>query len=198
MPNVSEEAPDARAYGYASVLPGLLHHRQLPLRRERLEGDAVNPAYIMAIDPGTKQSAYVLWDANNKTVLDKGIFDNDRLIETIKSNTLTDSVVIEMVASYGMPVGKEVFETCVWIGRFYQAARCPVHLLYRREVKMYLCGNMRAKDGNIRQALIDMLGKDVCKGVSKDVWSALAVAVTYVGSVVGIDEPCKIAKDCGL
>lgn len=41
MPHVPEEAPDARPNGYASVLPGLLHHRQLPIRRERLEGDEV-------------------------------------------------------------------------------------------------------------------------------------------------------------
>ena len=153
--------------------------------------------YILAIDPGTAQSAYVLWDADQKTILDKGISANAEIARYIESHSF-DDLVIEMVASYGMPVGKEVFETCVWIGRFYQASRFPVHLLYRREVKMFLCGNMRAKDSHIRQALIDMLGKDATKGVSKDVWAALAVAVTYVGSIAGIEEVCTIGRDAGV
>jgi hypothetical protein len=153
--------------------------------------------YVLAIDPGTVQSAFVYWDANDKAIIDKGILPNgDMVSHIIDSNA--DELVIEMVASYGMPVGKEVFETCVWIGRFYQAAPCPVHLLYRREVKMFLCGNMRAKDTNIRQALLDMLGKDVCKGVSKDVWAALAVAVTYVSSIVATESACKTAEECGI
>ena len=152
---------------------------------------------ILAIDPGTIQSAFVLWDADQKEIKEKGIVKNPDLIAYIEKDN-ADDTVIEMVASYGMAVGKEVFETCVWVGRFYQASACPVHLLYRREVKMFLCGNMRAKDANIRQALLDMLGKDVCKGVSKDVWAALAVAVTYVGSVVGIEDACKTAEEAGL
>jgi len=92
-----------------------------------------------------------------------------------------------MVASYGMPVGKEVFETCVWIGRFMQVWHDPdaVRLIYRRDVKLHLCGSARAKDGNIRQALIDKLGPQGTKkapgptyGVKSHAWAALALAVT--------------------
>ena len=157
--------------------------------------------YILAIDPGTVQSAYVYWDSGQKVITDKGILLNQDMVKYLtsyyKPGSNMDDVVIEMIASYGMPVGKEVFNTCVWIGRFYQASLYPVHLIYRKEVKMFLCGNMRAKDANIRQALIDMLGKDVTKGVSKDVWSALAVAVTYVSSVVGLEDE-KTLQECGL
>ena len=157
--------------------------------------------FILAIDPGTVRSAFVYWDARDKIIKDKGILPNDDMLHYIIDYYIpgsnTDVMVIEMVASYGMPVGKEVFDTCVWIGRFYQASRAPVHLLYRREVKMFLCGNMRAKDGNIRAALIDMLGKDVCKGVSKDVWSALALCVTYADKSQRETDDI-IVRDCGL
>jgi len=60
--------------------------------------------------------------------------------------------------------------------------------VYRKEVKIYLCGSMKAKDPNIRQALIDRLGDPGTKknpgptyGVKSHAWSALAVAVTAEG-----------------
>lgn len=74
---------------------------------------------------------------------------------------LYDKVIIEMVASYGMPVGKEVFDTCVWIGRFKQRALSEgkeVEYIYRKDEKMNICHSMKAKDSNIRQALIDRFG----------------------------------------
>lgn len=136
---------------------------------------------VLAIDPGTTQSAYVIFDSNNKEITAKGIEPNENLIPIIRNTDFDGLTAIEMISSYGMPVGKEVFETCLWIGRYYQTADDMGHelrLVYRKDVKMYLCNSVKAKDANIRQALIDMLGKDVTKGVSKDVWAALAVAVT--------------------
>ena len=110
-------------------------------------------------------------------IIDKGILNNtDLKVYVVPIEYINFIKAIEMVASYGMPVGKTVFETCVWIGRFDACEDAT--LVYRKDVKMHLCGSMRAKDSNIRQALIDKLGKEVTKGVSKDVWSALAVAVT--------------------
>src|SRR5678809_428964 len=74
---------------------------------------------------------------------------------------------IEMIASYGMAVGREVFETCLWIGRFVQAARGEHTLVYRRDVKMHLCGNNAARDSNIRQALIDRFGPGKDKAIGR-------------------------------
>ena len=70
-----------------------------------------------------------------------------------------DVVVIEQVESYGMAVGREVFETVRWAGRFEEAAHpVPVALLPRRTVKLHLCGSPRANDGNVRMALLDRFG----------------------------------------
>jgi hypothetical protein len=144
---------------------------------------------ILAIDPGNEKSAFVMF--KGERILDKDIWKNDDLIPFIKSHYHND-LVIEMVASYGMAVGRTVFETCVWIGRFIQANNdgnkkdIPYHLVYRKDIKMHLCQSMRAKDSNIMQALKDRYGEVGCKskpgplyGVKKDIWSALAVATYY-------------------
>ena len=143
---------------------------------------------ILAIDPGNQQSAYALLDAELRPVK-FAKKPNDEVMEDcitiLEENTAV--VVIEMIASYGMAVGKEVFETCVWIGRFIERLAPETYkLIYRREEKENLCGSMRAKDSNIRQSLIDRFGVVGTKknpgwfyGVSKDVWAAIAVGVTY-------------------
>lgn len=143
---------------------------------------------ILAIDPGTVQSGWALF--RSRTVVDSGVVPNPRLLELLPEyigDFRVDVLAIEMVASYGMPVGKEVFETVRWIGRFQQAWRDPeaVKLIYRRDVKLYLCGNMRAKDPHVWQALIDKLGPVGNKaapgplyGVKSHARSAVAVAVT--------------------
>ena len=76
-------------------------------------------------------------------------------------NSEYDLLVIEMIASYGMTVGQTVFETCVWIGRFVEIAsfnNIKFEYIYRKDEKMNLCYSMKAKDSNIRQALIDRFG----------------------------------------
>lgn len=116
-----------------------------------------------------------------------GKIDNTQMLFKIKELRY-DKMIIEMIASYGMPVGAEVFDTCVWIGRFIQARQCSqFEYIYRKEEKMNLCQTMRAKDSNIRQALIDRFGVVGTKknqgffyGFKKDVWAAFAVGVTYL------------------
>lgn len=150
---------------------------------------------ILAIDPGNVESAYVL--LNGLTIEAKGKVFNQEMLDlvehyggVISGPELIDAVVIEMIASYGMAVGKDVFETVFWIGRFFQAfnrsgKRCE--RIFRMAVKMHLCHSPKAKDGNIRQALIDKLGAPGTKkypgptfGVSSDIWAALGVGVTWL------------------
>jgi len=144
---------------------------------------------ILAIDPGPLNSAYVLWDG--KKLCDGAIVTNPELLSTIYSCSRYH-LAIEMIASYGMAVGQSVFETVFWIGRFYQFAfslQMKITRIYRKECKIELCHSLNAKDSNIRQALIDRLGDIGTKknpgplykirgAGGKDIWSALAVAIT--------------------
>ena len=152
---------------------------------------------ILAIDAGSTESGYALIEMPDFRLITFGKVENDVLIDMLYEIPYkVDAVALEMVASYGMAVGKTVFETCVWIGRFEQALRDngykDINYIYRKDEKITLCHSMKAKDSNIRQALIDRYAKhdfkngkgtknnqDVFYGVSKDVWAAIAVGVTY-------------------
>jgi len=148
---------------------------------------------ILSIDPGNVVSAYCFISGRDYKPLAFDIVENDKLLEIIKEKQeFIDSAAIEMVASYGMAVGRTVFDTCVWIGRFTQQLislerNISVEFIYRKDEKMNLCHSMKAKDSNIRQALIDRFGIVGTKnnqgwfyGFKKDIWSAYAVGVTYL------------------
>jgi hypothetical protein len=147
---------------------------------------------LLAIDPGTTHSGWVWMNAQGQ-VGDSGVMPNDEILDLIECHlieTPSGRLAIEMIASYGMAVGKEVFETCLWIGRMVQKAGPErVRLVYRKDVKLHLCGSPRAKDPNVRQALIDRWGGKAdavgtvkkpgpLYGVKSHAWQALGVAVT--------------------
>ena len=153
---------------------------------------------VLAIDPGSSESGYALIDPGTCTPLIVAKVPNAEMLRICYGYgdahlELEDIVAIEMVASYGMAVGREVFETCVWIGRFREAVDSEwrdVDLVYRRDVKLHHCGSTKAKDSNITQALIDRFapgqpnrGKGTkanpgwFHGFAADMWQAYALAV---------------------
>lgn len=158
---------------------------------------------VLAIDPGNIKSGYVIaeYDENDITrVLRVGKVENAEMMQIIAESAEMD-FAIEMIAGMGMTVGKEVFDTCVWIGRFWERALTrdfrEMQYIYRREEKLCLCASPRAKDANIRQALADRyapgqpnFGKGTKKqpgfffGFSADMWAAMAVAATYYDKFV--------------
>jgi hypothetical protein len=146
---------------------------------------------VMAVDPGPVESAYVVWDGQRVLQFDK--MSNERLLASINHTPppMIEHLAIEKIASFGMPVGAEVFETVFWSGVFANAfGLARVSRITRNEVKNHLCHSSRAKDGNIRQAILDRFGGKVAAvgikaakgplyGLSGDCWSALAVALTF-------------------
>ena len=144
---------------------------------------------VLAIDPGNEFSAYLVYDGQRVCEFD--IVPNEVLLSLGVFRTAT-RMAIEGVQCYGMPVGKETFDTCIWIGRFMQRfGPNAVDIVYRSDIKLYLCHSARAKDPHVRQSLIDRFGpgkeKAIGKkkspgplyGISSHCWSALAVAVFW-------------------
>ena len=147
---------------------------------------------VLAIDPGSTQSGLCMINSKTYSPIHAEKISNEEVLDLLPSpDTL---VVIEMVGHYGtgMPAGKDVFDTCVWIGRFLQHfTNCKLHVrqMMRMEVKMNLCRHPRAKDSNIRQALIDRFGEVGTKknqgwfyGFKSDIWSAYACGVCFLES----------------
>lgn len=147
---------------------------------------------VIAIDPGNEYSAWCELAAG--VPMAAGKERNEEVLDRVRRGwPVIAPLAIEMVASYGMAVGKEVFDTVLWIGRFCEAWESrggKVQLVYRRDVKLFHCHSVRANDSNIRAALIDRFGpgKDLAIGkkakpgplfgIKGDEWSALAVALT--------------------
>ena len=144
--------------------------------------------HIIAVDPGNTESAFVRINATTCQPISAGKHPN-ATIRGILDVFGDELIAVEMVASYGMPVGAEVFETCVAIGRYIQIAP-HAQLVYRRDVKLHLCGTARASDANITQALVDRFAPGQANrgkgtkgkpgffhGFKADVWQAMALAV---------------------
>ena len=150
---------------------------------------------VLAIDPGPTESAYVLLNDDGVPFRWEKV-PNEALLQTLAavptSRLGADLLAVEMVASYGMPVGADVFQTVLWIGRFIERWGGDYKLVYRKDVLLHLCNQRNAKDSNLRRALLDRYGptKEVAVGrkaspgplygLTGDCWSALAVGVTVI------------------
>lgn len=155
---------------------------------------------ILGIDPGTNRSGVVLWDTCAQRVYKSWILENEAVLDILKT-ARAHVMAIERFEARGMRLGDESIQTILWTGRFVQRwldtdlpKLCevphsrPCYPILRRKVKMHFCGQTRAKDSNIRAALIDRFGGQdkavgvkaspgCLHGVKSHMWPALAVAV---------------------
>ena len=188
---------------------------------------------ILAIDPGSEQSAWVRYDNEQHIPLTFDVFPNMQLREYLHGDfSAANHLAIEYMYPRGQPTSLDELRTQFWAGRFVEAWGGEWSRIYRHKVKMHICGRSSGvSDSNIRRALIDNFGGDSkavggkkcpkCKGKKwvgrdhadcdechktgwlyppgpfykikgNDLWSAVAIAVTYsaVGeSVARLDEP---------
>jgi hypothetical protein len=159
---------------------------------------------IIGIDPGWEESAIVAYDSSLKKVTHHETSRNDVILKSLQTPRAANIVVIEQIEGFGMAVGREVFETVWWSGRFFEAwcentsvAVRRAERLTRKAVKIHLCGQIRARDSEVRQAIIDKFGmsKALAIGTSKapgplfgvkgHEFAALAVAITWAETKIG-------------
>ena len=158
----------------------------------------------IGIDPGNTHSALVALTEDLYPYV-HGKVENGKIYrEILDCIELSDRITplyfgIECVACYGMAVGKSVFETAEWCGRLREMLHRSFYVenntfrVYRRDVKLHICKSAKAKDGNVRQALIDryeptgggktpQIGTKAepgpLYGFASDQWAALGVALT--------------------
>jgi len=163
---------------------------------------------ILAIDPGNTESGYAVIDSTTCKPIAIGKKENYTLRDMICAGQFNNvNVSIEMIASYGMPVGKEVFETCVWIGRYLELlAPSHIELVYRKNIKLHHCHTSKAKDSNITQALVDRFtpgapnhGKGTKNapgwfyGFKADIWAAYALAV-YTADAADVTSGSRVQE----
>ena len=146
---------------------------------------------ILAIDPGPRECALVLYNERAKKP------ESAAMVPSLDVRPQrAHLILLEQVESYGMRVGKSIFQTCEIIGRIRDRAEragASVYLVPRREVKLALCGRASANDADIRRRLMDIYAERFSLqedrqlkgtraepgplyGIARDLWAALAIA----------------------
>jgi len=141
---------------------------------------------IMAIDPGSTESAYAFWDCEKHDFVQveyfpsKGILKNEQILTLIDFNAKkVDLMAIEMIQAYGYAVGRSIFETILWIGVFCERSPIETRLYTRTMIKSALGGCKT--DADVRQAIRQRYGEarkgEKLEGVKTDIWQALGLAI---------------------
>jgi hypothetical protein len=147
---------------------------------------------IFAIDPGAKESGWVVYEDKgiDWKIWSKGIDDNHMVAALLDDWGKEKTIAIEVIRGYGIVSGDDTFDTCIWIGRFDPDETAM--LIPRKEIKRALCGNTTTNDKYVRQALIDRFGPVGSKskpgplwGITGHCWAALACAVTAADRLRG-------------
>jgi len=165
---------------------------------------------VLGIDPGYGRSAYCTVDVHTFRPLKFGILDNELFLTMLQETHALDCniVAFEKIESYGIAVGRDVFYTCVWVGRLLQmVVQCNVPCIYyvpRMDAKIHICRSASATDANIHRALINRFAtkdlkygkggrhdRDFFYGIKDHMWSAYAIGLTVAESIKTYDEDLK-------
>lgn len=159
---------------------------------------------LLALDPGSEKTGVVLMDPDTWVISAHAILPNPELLLMIQGGAYGAShLVIEEVRSYGNIVGRTIFQTVFWSGRFAQAFESMGvgrwSMMQRQLVYRSLLARPTGTDAMVSCAVRDLYaerfagrlggGKVPVKGkkaspgplygVKADEWQALALALTW-------------------
>ena len=145
---------------------------------------------VLGIDAGTVETGYAIVDEETYRPLEAGIISNTEMLDVIGKMHPGERVAIERFVSYGKPIGSTTIDAIEWTGRFIQAAEMmglKWEYVTRREARLYIADDIKAKDKDVRAGLISRFGVVGTKkdqgffyGFKDDMWSAFAIAATAI------------------
>lgn len=121
---------------------------------------------IISYDPGNEQTGWVVALEDNSKLLYKNKDLNTVCFEKTKEFTKKYNVVkvgCEYPSSYGMAVNQTLLDTCTFcgfLGFYFNSLNIPFELIFRKSVKMFLCGSVRAKDAEVNIRVREYIGED--------------------------------------
>lgn len=136
---------------------------------------------VLAIDPGTHESGFCLFDGR---VISSGVMPNEDLLKVVHDDR-SDILAIEGFKARGNVIDNNCVQTIRWEGRFLQAWGSPddVVLVPRQEVKKALGLPGSSNDTKVNARLRELVGDKGTKaspgptyGVVSHAWAALGVA----------------------
>jgi Holliday junction resolvasome RuvABC endonuclease subunit len=125
---------------------------------------------VLGLDPGNVKTGIValkIFEDDfivNSEILLSGHLDNSEILEILKGYHYNWSF-IETIEGRNNRVGKTVFDTLFWIGRFYEriieeASHTPntVRRFYPRHIWQYIAGRPNSNDSDIKKGLERLYG----------------------------------------
>ncbi len=172
---------------------------------------------IIAIDPGPELSALVAYDPLTRLPLDMRLIATTDALAWLRRADPDDYGVlaVEYTPPYTLQtasgqgfVPSQVVATAIEIGAMREAWCGAFALVSRLDVKKHLLGKTSGNDAMVAAALVDRYGGTLAAakgtkrargplyGIKRDLWAALAVAVTWCESrPVHLDAHAYHAED---
>lgn len=123
---------------------------------------------ILAFDPGNEETGWVISLEDNSKLIYKNKEKNfdcyNKVKEFLKNKEYNIiKVGIEYPSSYGMVTNQTLLDTCTFCGilcQLFLSYNIKPELIFRKSIKMFLNGSVRAKDSEVNSRVREYVGED--------------------------------------